>query len=605
MPSYEEKNCHSLINLTILDPPRWGWSASGGIVDVLPPHEAARRRKGRRDFINSDVREKKRLKKENTQQAATEGITDGSKKEEEKSNEASDSKAPPIAKDAVIVEQAQKVPSQVINAPTVSIVEKESDAHKTAEITSSIHAENSIALASTTLSEPSQTMNSTTDATVASQSSLDKSQSNSGETIASKGTQRKDSATVNEANTNANENQKEKKGNGKKETNLKTKYDYGPQYNIIPKTKGRSKRDKFDIEVVPLKEDGTVHPDAYHRGLVGHEPRLKGGQLLCDIDKTDTNYGYDVPRKLVVKVKIEFPLCEPEWSDDEDDDDNKELLDASQGVRRNARRGEKVKPFVSETERRIRREEKLKNIPRYRDIVQFDLSNPKTPTPMLYASDIATEFGLSLCTTLDLARSIQTQIDSFVKQTVNYHVPISEKDHLLQPRGKNSLLQPPKYTNPKILHGGHCATNVTTVLKPFEVRNVVNELIEEGDAKTGGTKIATTPKEVKVTEINFDYDVAKPEEIPQHDISKLNLDRVYLDTFMERARDAVRRGTKVAAGGDVGKLKIIKNGTCHFCHKARNQVIQFTCGNVAHCYCDLHTCVSVLKQCFLSLLFSF
>ena len=145
---------------------------------------------------------------------------------------------------------------------------------------------------------------------------------------------------------------------------------------------------------------------------------------------------------------------------------------------------------------------------------------------------------------------------------------------------------------------------MTTVLKPFEVRNVVNELIEEGDSKTGGTKIATTPKELKVTEITFDYDVAKPEEIPQHDVSKLNLDRVYLDTFLERARNAVRRGTKVAAGGDVGKLKIIKNGTCHFCHKARNQVIQFTCGNAAHCYCDLHTCVSILKQCLLYLLFS-
>ena len=29
----------SLHRLAALDPPRWGWSASGGIADVLPPHE--------------------------------------------------------------------------------------------------------------------------------------------------------------------------------------------------------------------------------------------------------------------------------------------------------------------------------------------------------------------------------------------------------------------------------------------------------------------------------------------------------------------------------------------------------------------------------------
>jgi hypothetical protein len=32
---------HSLnsVNLTLLDPARWGWTAAGGVVDLLPPHE--------------------------------------------------------------------------------------------------------------------------------------------------------------------------------------------------------------------------------------------------------------------------------------------------------------------------------------------------------------------------------------------------------------------------------------------------------------------------------------------------------------------------------------------------------------------------------------
>ena len=27
------------INLALLDPPRFGWTAGGGIADLLPPHE--------------------------------------------------------------------------------------------------------------------------------------------------------------------------------------------------------------------------------------------------------------------------------------------------------------------------------------------------------------------------------------------------------------------------------------------------------------------------------------------------------------------------------------------------------------------------------------
>jgi hypothetical protein len=32
----------SMMNLSLLDPPKYGWSAAGGIVDVLPPVEVSR-----------------------------------------------------------------------------------------------------------------------------------------------------------------------------------------------------------------------------------------------------------------------------------------------------------------------------------------------------------------------------------------------------------------------------------------------------------------------------------------------------------------------------------------------------------------------------------
>lgn len=34
-----EKYAESIMNLTLLDPPKWGWTAAGGVADLLPPHE--------------------------------------------------------------------------------------------------------------------------------------------------------------------------------------------------------------------------------------------------------------------------------------------------------------------------------------------------------------------------------------------------------------------------------------------------------------------------------------------------------------------------------------------------------------------------------------
>ena len=33
--------CENSINLALLDPPRFGWTAAGGVADLLPPHEVS------------------------------------------------------------------------------------------------------------------------------------------------------------------------------------------------------------------------------------------------------------------------------------------------------------------------------------------------------------------------------------------------------------------------------------------------------------------------------------------------------------------------------------------------------------------------------------
>jgi hypothetical protein len=383
----------------------------------------------------------------------------------------------------------------------------------------------------------------------------------------------------------------------KKKSSKSTDYNFGPNYIVIQKPKGRSKRDKFDIEVKAVKQDGSVHLDAYHRGIVGKEPRCRSrGNLLCDTEPTDTNHGWDEPH-LKLSVKVEFPLCDPEWSDDEIGEDSDSVMDDfKEDVKASKRdkRHREGRKYLSETEKRIKREERMKSMPYFCENVEWDLSNPKTPTPILYAADIAAEFGLSFCSMLDLARSIQSQIDTFLRDNVNYHAPISVKDHLLAPCGKNSL-QPPKYSHPKILYGGHCATDITTASKYFEAV----ESKKERSSSYDGKKHLVKRKNIKLKH-SISHNVPtskcynnKTGQLTDQLLENSDYDETHVQEFLQRAKMENQRITQKLADGNIGTVKVLKNMNCHFCHKRRSKGIQFICGTESHSFCDMHTIVSL------------
>ena len=643
---YDDINCDSLTNLAILDPPRWGWSAAGGIVDLCPPQERARRKVSARVFLNKQARDRKKAAKEKAQADAKEvtgdgtasfggqsqsrylkpdassigvgvpggvaiaaknitagdttstttnsvdpihakAITTSSGKVEATTNAVKFGAAKPAeaisslaAKAPLKIEDGTNNSIETKGASSASVSQSQSVAVSTANTIPGAK-DSSSGMAGTSiknvnenapLADPKNTKQPTVATEQASSSATIKTQQQPPSSSTSLSTEQPTPKSKPQPLSNNTKPDPQKI--------ILQKYGLSENYNVIIKPKGRSKRDRFDLEVKSIRPDGTIHPDAYHRGVVGTEARFKGlGKLLCDLKPTDTNHGWDEPN-LKLQVKIEFPLCEPDWSDDEEDggDEGGQHYNST-SLRRNARRGE-GKVFVSETERRMKREAKLAALPHFREVVQWDLSYPKTPTPMVYAADVAAEFGLSLNRTLDLARSIQNQIDDFVRENVNYHVPISSEDHLLAPRGKNSL-QPPKYSNPKLLSGGHCASNVSSTLKPFEVREK-----KEPDPKNVNTDASL----VKV--ITVPYEVVRRDKVPKHDFSELGLDPIYGKYFLRRARRTNRATIKKLADGNIGEIKILENHNCHFCHIRRPKVIQYPCGNDAHCYCDLHTAVS-------------
>jgi hypothetical protein len=91
-----------------------------------------------------------------------------------------------------------------------------------------------------------------------------------------------------------------------------------------------------------LNDEGIIDMYIYHRGREGSEPRdIETGELLCDVGPTDTSYGWD-QKRLSTSVTISFPLGEG------DDDFHY-----------------------------------------YKEAIEWDLADPKSPTPMAFAVNVA------------------------------------------------------------------------------------------------------------------------------------------------------------------------------------------------------------------------
>ena len=95
-------NTRSLLNLCYFDPPKYGWTACGGVASILEPHEMARRREAKEIFFirQREQEEEARRKSENEATALPESRR--SIREEDGNNDSSESpqkKKPPSSAD--------------------------------------------------------------------------------------------------------------------------------------------------------------------------------------------------------------------------------------------------------------------------------------------------------------------------------------------------------------------------------------------------------------------------------------------------------------------------------------------------------------------------
>ena len=63
------------------------------------------------------------------------------------------------------------------------------------------------------------------------------------------------------------------------------------------------------ITIKRVSDDGRADIYTYHRGRVGMEPRNpKTGELLADVDPSDTNDGWEPAGSTVTRVSVQFPV---------------------------------------------------------------------------------------------------------------------------------------------------------------------------------------------------------------------------------------------------------------------------------------------------------
>lgn len=236
------------LNLTYLDPPKYGWTAIGGIAEILEPHEAARR--GPAEY------QKDLLQKWNGGAANNEAASNGASAVKNDVSENAD--VGEVTKDVTVSgTDAQSAAAKANSSGAAPDVSGKTNASESAELYYTIIDEKKDEIKEAKDEQQEET----------------RSRRKSG-----KKSKAEDDKQADEKKEDAKEDQDEKK-------------DPPPKQIAIQSTKD----DILDIY-------------SYHRGRVGQEPRDAKGELLAPLDPIDTNHDWRPNNSTKLKIQLDFPL---------------------------------------------------------------------------------------------------------------------------------------------------------------------------------------------------------------------------------------------------------------------------------------------------------
>jgi len=322
---------------------------------------------------------------------------------------------------------------------------------------------------------------------------------------------------------------------------------------------------------------------AYHLGREGMEARdAETGELLITHQVTDTNHDLDAP-KSIVSIGIEFPLEE----DDEEEENshynnsfkNDNFNDDGRNVQNEALYGEggDSKEGGQST---LRSSQKAI----YREIITWDLSDKNTPTPLAFAASIGREYGLSFGQTMDLAASIDQQIEAHIIATIQFREPITienPQEQQSERRHAGPTIQAYRYD--QAIEIGQCGTSKLSKdreVAKFRSATGSGQIRNNGNiaSDTGGTNSGIGRRRD-----NFESTVTT---IDEDDISKELIDEVKRRSRAESVLDVSRN----CQNGIIGVLESKENGICHICKKRQGMCYSFSCSpkKENHMYCQQH-----------------
>ena len=339
---------------------------------------------------------------------------------------------------------------------------------------------------------------------------------------------------------------------------------------------------------------------AYHLGREGMEARdADTGELLFTQQVTDTNHEFDAP-KTTFRMVVEFPL---EDEEDEFDDYTKQCDDDGTKDRKGQNKVD-LNPsknshnnFISGSRGdSIGRLSKKKGVAMYRETLDWDLLDPKTPTPLAFATSLGEEYGLSFGQTMDLAAQMDKQIENHITETNNYREPIVAKEitkDLTQIRKIGPIRQAYRYDEVIQTEEGGTLKAKRESRGHLKSRHSVAAGGSRQNRK-GGNLHSDTASKVTASGKRKNNKNNKHRSAIQNS-SEVNLEDEFVDELMEevKKRSIAESNAEVVKNGNGGVLKSEKNAICHICKKRVDEGFHFPCSTNNHVYCELHVKVSV------------
>ena len=209
-------------------------------------------------------------------------------------------------------------------------------------------------------------------------------------------------------------------------------------------------------------------------------------------------------------------------------------------------------------------------------LVEWDLADPKTPTPEEYACRVASEFGLSFPEAMDLESDIRRQLDGFCKSSASrfFRAPLAIGDPYGADRPISHYGPPESRWGPSwgdvAGGGGSVGDDLGGAPPPRAAGGTAARYRPPAAVKPDRGEIRVVPKD------------RIPVPNPGGD--------AHADEVLRRARSLSERIVSDRVSGGEATLTHVVNEVCHICHNRKASGLTFHCGR--HTYCDFHCAVS-------------